>query len=358
MLLAKDLQVYIKTTDTCNLNCEHCFTSGSNGGNIYFSPINTIHFLNNLIQKNGIESLHLLYHGGEPMLAPLKDLEDFYQRALDLPVKNISFGIQTNLVYQLTKEKIDFLNSTFKSGIGTSWDSNIRFGSLSKKSEDHQKLLWEKNVKILSKGGHEISLMVCLSRHFIENISPEWIIEYAINLGIKYIQFERITSDGNAFVSTGIHPKNIDVDSWFLKMYRATIKNKYYEKIQNMFLNELVTATLKRSHIGNRCRNCEQHIITINADGSMAGCPNSATQTKWGNIESNIETFLTSPKRIQAISKEKERHEICLSCPVNHLCNGDCYKLKWDKLICPAPKSLLTELDQNKNTKELERFLI
>ena len=33
----KDLMIYLKTTETCNLNCAHCFTSGVNGRKIYFN---------------------------------------------------------------------------------------------------------------------------------------------------------------------------------------------------------------------------------------------------------------------------------------------------------------------------------
>ena len=36
---------YIKTTETCQLNCKHCFTNGINGAKIYFNPIQTIDFI-------------------------------------------------------------------------------------------------------------------------------------------------------------------------------------------------------------------------------------------------------------------------------------------------------------------------
>jgi MoaA/NifB/PqqE/SkfB family radical SAM enzyme len=36
---------YLKTTETCQLNCKHCFTSGINGKKIYFDPFKTIDFV-------------------------------------------------------------------------------------------------------------------------------------------------------------------------------------------------------------------------------------------------------------------------------------------------------------------------
>jgi transcription elongation factor len=36
---------YLKTTETCQLNCKHCFTSGINGKKIYFDHFKTIDFI-------------------------------------------------------------------------------------------------------------------------------------------------------------------------------------------------------------------------------------------------------------------------------------------------------------------------
>ena len=32
----KNAMIYLKTTETCQLDCSHCFTSGSLGRKIYF----------------------------------------------------------------------------------------------------------------------------------------------------------------------------------------------------------------------------------------------------------------------------------------------------------------------------------
>lgn len=356
MLIAKNLQVYIKTTGTCNLNCWHCFTSGSKGEKIFFSPRDTIHYLNQLIEQNDIQSIHLVFHGGEPLLAPLTDLYLFYNLSLELPT-SISFGIQTNLVYKLTPEKKEFFDKVFKTGMGTSWDPDIRFGSLVDSSKESQINLWEKNVVELAQSGHSISLMVCLSKYLIENYSPKMIIEYAISLGIKFIQFEKITFDGNTELNSSIVPSNKCSDEWILKMYHQTIQYSYDEKIGNMLLNEIFTSYLKATPIGNLCRNCEQHIITINADGSLAGCPNSATKNNWNDIQNPPMDYIRSGKRIEAISKEKIRNEICLTCDVKHICNGNCYKQKWDQDQCPAPISVMREIAAQSD-KNYERFLI
>lgn len=359
-MLNKNLQIYIKTTETCNLNCKHCFTSGSNGAKVYFDPLKTFLFLKKLTDEKRIESLRLLYHGGEPLLAPIKDLIYFYELTQELNTE-VSYAIQTNLVYPLTEDKLKFLNIFKSYGIGTSWDENIRFGSNSPNNEElkkNQLFLWEDNVKKLVSDGHFITLMVSLNTDIVKNKEPFEIIEYASNLGIKYILFERITSNGNALGNLDIFPKNKDVDNWLLRMYLQTIDKKLYLKINNIFLNEIAHSFLKKQHIGNRCRNCELSLITINADGSLSGCPNSAPENKWGHINQDLNISLNNKNRVGAICKEMTRNSVCFSCPVQDVCNGDCYKLPWEGDTCAAPKSLMRYIKENKDFLNLDKLII
>ena len=74
----KHLMVYVKTTETCNLNCSHCFTSGTKGRKIYFKPKPTADWCNGLDNSSNSNQIHFEYHGGEPMLAPMEDIMEFY----------------------------------------------------------------------------------------------------------------------------------------------------------------------------------------------------------------------------------------------------------------------------------------
>ena len=207
MYLSKNLQIYLKTTDTCNLNCAHCFTSGSEGKRVFFEPNTITHSVSRLVDQYNLESINIVLHGGEPMLAPLDDLKKIIKSLSQIPIQ-IQFGVQTNLVYPLSEEKLNFFNENFMPGMGTSWDYNIRFGSLNDTTEQRQRELWEKNVEKLVSFGHSLTLFVSLHKDLIEEVSPEFIINYAIKLGFKFIQFERITRDGNAKINTDIYISN------------------------------------------------------------------------------------------------------------------------------------------------------
>lgn len=344
--MSKNYQFYIKTTETCQLDCKHCFTSGSNGKKIFFDWERTADFVYRFQNETKAESFNFVFHGGEPMLAPIKDLVKFHDALLPLPAHS-TFGMQSNLVYKLTDEKKDFILGL--NGFGSSWDYDIRF------ENDFQRRLWEANSKELAP--HiDMTMMVAMSKRMLEEVEPSTVINYAIDNGYKYILFERITHDGNALENNSIIPPNSLIDSWLLKMYTQTIEQGLHRQIGNVFLSEIANSFIVRCHIGNRCRDCEQKLLTINADGTIAGCPNSAPKDAWGNIDDDIHSLLDSKPRIDAIIKEMQRNPICYSCPVTDVCNGDCYKLSWEEDICAAPKSLMKHLKLDGS--HLEKLII
>lgn len=357
MLIGRDLQIYVKTTETCNLNCDHCFTSGSLGKKVFFDVNATLDFVHRIANLNSTNQVRLVLHGGEPMLAPLSDLVNFIQAAKNIE-KVRSFGIQTNLAYTLTEDKLNFLNDTFMDyGLGTSWDADLRFGKIKDGEASSMLPLWESNVRTLAKAGHNLTLMVSISDYLTKNYEPKEIIDYAIDLGFQNILFERITSDGNAVINNDIFPPNKTLDQWLLKMFNQTIEHELYNKINNMLMGEIATAYVRRTHLGNRCRNCEQHLFTINADGTLSGCPNSAVEKSFGHISSPLESLLTAPARVGAICKEKVRNPICGTCPAKNICNGDCYKLPWDGDLCAAPKSIMLKMINDNKINDYEKLL-
>lgn len=330
--------VYLKTTETCQLNCEHCFTSGAKGAKVFFNPEKVINFFTRLKKviphyDNGLIS----FHGGEPMLAPLKDMYAVYDGVKDL-WDTVNWSIQTNLVYNLSDEKIEFFDKiTKREQIGTSWDVGIRFPS--EKAEK----LWEKNVRTLADLGYPITVMVSLTSKSVK-IEPKDIINKMVDLGVKYVNFERMTPNGNARDNDYLAAGNKNLDAYFVKMWEQTVKYGLHKNIGNMFFNSILTSLVYTTHSGCRCRTCEQKIFTLNADGTIGGCPNSAVEKPYGHIDHPIMELLYSKGRMKEISCEAVRNPGCYGCEVFDICNGDCHQLAWEGDICAAPKSLMKQL--------------
>lgn len=330
--------IYLKTTETCNLNCRHCFTNGINGPKIYWDYENVARWVEEFKSTTAEQdTIHCEFHGGEPFLADLSQLQYVYDQCKS---DNISWGITSNLVLKLTQEHIDFIQGPLQNRIGTSWDPKIRFDN------DKQSDLWLANVtKLISLGVH-VKLFISVTKDTVA-IDPIFLLTWAKTLGIKELSFERLTGNGNANKFPEIFPSNIEQDAWFLKMHQQSEQygardwfyNESLESVYSKFETDFNAA-------GTFCRDCEEKIFTLNADGSVAGCPNSAPEGQFGHINDPIQTLINSPARLENIVCEKSRNPLCYSCEVFQHCNGDCHQLSWQDGVCGAPKSLMKLLSK------------
>lgn len=335
---AKELLIYLKTTETCNLNCRHCFTNGTNGAKIYWNHFKVTDWLQRLNKEiPNSPHVHLEFHGGEPFLADLDTMQYVYDNCQDLWPSQ-SWGITTNLTFKLTEDKIKFIQGPLNNRVGTSWDPDIRFAN------PKQYDLWRKNVQTLVDLGVTVKLFISVTSGTI-SMEPIDLLEWVRDLGVKEMALERLTMNGSAKQNLDIFPSNLEQDAWFLKMHkqseefgaRAWFDNEFLETIYAKFETGFTKG-------GTFCRDCEEKLFTLNADGSISGCPNSAPEHQFGHINDDIHALLFSPKRIENIACERSRDPRCYECPVFQYCGGDCHQLEWQGNICGAPKSLMKHL--------------
>ena len=336
--------IYVKTTETCQLNCKHCFTNGINGAKIYFNPHKTADWVKRLHSEAYKENdtMHFEFHGGEPFLAPVSHMRIFYEETKDL-WPNASFGITSNLTFKLKDEHWDFIKGPLGNRMGTSWDPKIRF------ENEKQEKLWENNVKELIKQGVTIKLFISVTKDTV-NIEPIELLKWVKDLGVQEMALERLTGNGNALLHPEIFPTNLEQDAWFLKMHEQIVEHDARHWFDNEFMetiyNKFESGFLKG---GTFCRDCEEKLYTINADGSLSGCPNAAPEEQFGHIDDDIKSLINSPRRIKNIACERSRDPRCYECPVFMYCGGDCHQLAWQGDICGAPKSLMKLLKAQKH---------
>jgi radical SAM protein with 4Fe4S-binding SPASM domain len=325
--------IYVKTTETCQLNCKHCFTNGINGAKIYFNPHKTADWVKRLHSEAYKENdtMHFEFHGGEPFLAPVSHMKIFYEETKDL-WPNASFGITSNLTFKLKDEHWDFIKGPLGNRMGTSWDPKIRF------ENEKQEKLWENNVRELIKQGVIIKLFISVTKDTI-NIEPIELLKWVKDLGVQEMALERLTGNGNALLHPEIFPTNLEQDAWFLKMHEQIVEHDARHWFDNEFMetiyNKFESGFLKG---GTFCRDCEEKLYTINADGSLSGCPNAAPEEQFGHINDDIKSLINSPRRIKNIACERSRDPRCYECPVFMYCGGDCHQLAWQGDICGASK--------------------
>ena len=329
---------YLKTTETCNLNCKHCFTSGSNGAKVYWDPEQVIDWIKRFSPNVKLtDTLHCEFHGGEPFLVPVEQMVKVCKESKQF-IPNASWGITSNLTFKMYPEHFDFIQKQLGNRVGTSWDPDIRFSS------PKQYDLWRKNVTTLVDMGVTVRLFISVTKSTL-NIEPIELLEWVRDLGVQEMSLERLTHNGNANLFPEIFPDNIEQDAWFLKMHHQMVEHNARDWFDNDFM-ETIYSKFETNFTkgGTFCRDCEEKLFTLNADGSIAGCPNSAPEHHFGHITDSIEKLLANPVRLNNIICERARNEVCYSCEVFDVCGGDCHQLAWQGDVCGAPKSLMKHL--------------
>lgn len=331
--------VYLKTTDTCNLNCSHCFTGGDRPPRYFWDLEKTkdwiTRFMATIPESDGV---HFEFHGGEPMLAPLEQLIEIRDFLRTFGADRVNIGITTNLVYKLSQEKIDFFHSL--DGFGTSWDPDIRFAN------DKQYDLWRTNMaKMVEAQGYKgVVLNVSVSRK-VAQMDQKELIHFLRDTDAYKVLFDRITMNGNALEHTELFPTNQEINDWYLKMHEATEELDARSWFQNSALEDVYFKFEKgAAACGTFCRDCEERNITINADGTIGGCPNSAPEENFGDVNMAISDLFISAKRLDVMTSERMRNEKCFECPVFSYCGSDCHRLAWDGDICASPRQLMKKL--------------
>lgn len=327
--------IYVKTTGTCNLDCSHCFTNGKNGDKAQFDPDTTATWIREFMSEypEGTH-YHLELHGGEPFLVPLQKLKAFTDQFWGRD--DVSICANSNLTFKLTDELIDFIQTRFGGVVGTSWDHWIRW------SNEKQFSLWQGNLVKLKEAGVQVNLKVSISRPLVAS-TPDWFLDQMDALAIDEVALERLTVGGNAIVNMDIFPDNDEQDEWYLALFKRYKERKPTYRIKTLdILEEKIALGVVK--VDTNCRNCEQHLVTINSNGTLGGCPNMASEHAHATIAQPVQEFLLSDGRLDEVVKELTFHDNCIKCDVFDLCGGDCHRLPWQNGRCGGLKKTLRYL--------------
>lgn len=327
-------QIYVKTTESCQLHCKHCYIGDARLKTRFFDEIKTAEWLHKCIEYNHLneEDLLISFHGGEPMICKESKIKYICEQ-----FPKATFNTTTNLVYKLTDEKLDlFLNHFIdknidKPFIKTSWDYKIRFNG-------NEEEVWKANIKELQEKGVFIQVIVCLTSLLINEVSPNDFLNIFKDLNINTISFERLTA--NTTSDEYLIPNYSKQDQWLYDLYKIN-EEKYHLSL--CIVDDIIKA-IKGQFLGCRERKCMENVLTINADGTISGCPNTALCKVFGTIYDEPKDVFKNPCRNCCIIKEQQRDPRCYICDLYNICNGDCHQLSWQENYCPAPKKLMKEL--------------
>lgn len=336
MTLGNDLVLYVKVQDGCQLSCKHCYASSLNiNHSTIIDPIKTVNWINQLSNYNIEASLH----GGEPLIVPINILKKIVVETKKVN-PNIYWSATTNLVYQLTDELIEFIKTYFIQSDGsclllTSYDyGDIRFKT------DIQRQLWAENIVKLVSEGININCISTTTDTLLK-IDPREHIDYMVSLGITSINYERLCHTGRAKDNDLIVDYN-KIDDFYLESIKYIDSNNLPIKIRN--IEELKKTIKWKFKTGCRERQCNNKVITINANGTISSCPNSANTKLFSTYDDNLSSYINNEYRLKELHNEKFKvNNKCLTCSYYDICGGECCQLDWTDR-CPGLKKTIQYL--------------
>ena len=320
----------MKLTNKCNLKCDHCFNEMMHNHDTMEDGIinRSVQWINDFAHNHAEDDINCQLFGGEPCLMAPEVLLDVVKRTNK---SNVYWSVTTNLVYPLNDKHIELFNlmrpyhDRSVKLIQTSWDPVIRFKSKRQLSQ------WTDNVRSLINNGIEVQPTICITSALISNYTPEAVFDYMKGLGVNHVNFERLTFTGRAVNQTILIPNNRMIDQWLFDAYQTTKRSEYSHLIIPIF--EGIEQSIKGEFLGCRARKCMQTVYTINPDGSIGGCPNTACYAP-----NNVNTIQWFDNKL--IKQEQIKNNSCLMCNYYQYCNGDCFQLKHDHTGCPGMKSI------------------
>lgn len=341
--------IYLRVVQGCNLNCKHCFTLGDKDPYMLTDLRHIEKFLYSIKKNVDPQKATFYIHGGETFLAPYSHLS-----AVNNLIRNTFPEIpkdiipQTNLLYKVDDEFIEFIKTEYRGTIGVSWDADIRFGSISINKKTEQEKLFFGNLKKLIESGINVHISITAQKYLL-NYDPIEIVN--MFNGVDSIDFELLTTFDEQ--TRSLRPNNQKWAFWL-----DTLVDYYQNNETSWCLPQidLFTKVLMGGNLFDcKCNCCDKRTFTLNPNGTVGLCPDKTYIEPFSTTDEmcdDWESFQTKSLDI-VINKlvEMKEHEMCYSCEHYDICGGNCDSSLFDDTDeCPLSKKVITRIRNNQET--------
>ena len=313
----RHLNLIVKLTSHCNLQCEYCFQNKTVG---YQNLEDVFGFLNRI--KNDIDSLNLIFHGGEPTLFPIEELTTFLERLTSLSLK-ISLSLQTNGTLFDSYWKSICLK--YNIVVSYSYDGkidNLRYGK-------HQpsKHIHELGLPITVLHRYNIRNSISLYEDLRDNLNCN---QLTMNLAYKSL-------DSDMTILPEQYIYYLDLLEYIL---RDTSPNAKSERNLTIFLNQIcgTPSSLCYTH-------CGMQWLTIETSGYIYPCDRLVSTTTSLHINNifKLDDVWYSEDYTNHLHTLHNAHITCSSCELSNLCVNKC-PLNFSEGNCHLNKLIIYKL--------------
>lgn len=321
------MQIIVKLTTNCNLNCIYCSEGDKKAVTLKKEMLfKAIDELPLLLDKINDKNITLLWHGGEPLSVGKEYLTEVMQYATEkLKNYHIKFLIQTNGT--LIDDEWISIFCKFKVGIGISLDGYKELhdnNRLTKNGEATFDLI-VKNMQKLKNAGVNYGTLMVLNTSSQINMEAltKCIEEYDLHPKIHSVIACGRASEVD---SVAVYENYVEL---MKELYRYCMESDRNIIIEP--LNELMDTILGVDSVHECSFNgsCGVSFICIYADGSVGFCGRAEHEKDdftYGSLEDKnlLELYESvNAQRIRSRQQYLKEHD-CYGCNYWHLCHGGC----------------------------------
>ena len=337
------LTLIVRPTARCNATCSYCYVPDKSG----IMNKNLVNVLASRVKEYQAQypdrRIEILWHGGEPSLMPLSFWEYVEAVFSDADCSRISMRVQSNLLSPDTSIYDWWINKNYK--IGTSLDGFYSINAIGRNLSQKRFAVLLKNIEYVKSRAGTLGVISVVSRVHL-NYPVEEQLRFFEELGVN-VRFNIV-----------------DAPKWDYQISYADYF-RFLSKVAQVWLsNESSRISIEPIETDvakifgdvqsscDRTFNCYDHILTIDADGSVYLCSRFAGATEWryGNLLKHaLSTFLEHSHQTYSY-KLNSIFTNCDHCEWRDLCGGGCKKQRLSETemartqFCQAIKKYFSSL--------------
>jgi radical SAM protein with 4Fe4S-binding SPASM domain len=320
------LTFYIKPTNYCNIDCEHCYLPIETRQNKLVMTDETLLSIASMAldlkEKEGHGQIHFIWHGGEPLILSPKWYVDAFEKLDSLIGRdNYTNSLQTSLV-PYRNEWNALIKDRFDSWIGSSIDFTQR---KVKSSSENYLDLWMKKVELARSNGFYVMPGMVPTINEIDKADE--ILDWFIENGFTSFNVDRYSRYGNE--NNIDWPTNKNHADFLINLFDAVMARKLQGK-PVPYVNVIaggINGVLHDMPSDRWGTKCQREFLVIEPDGNLNSCPDRALhESPFSNIQDGSDALINSKGRRKWIRMmnidHKEDH--CLSCEFRSFCASGC----------------------------------
>lgn len=307
------MQILVKSTQECNLNCSYCFDREERvPGRLTLADVEEI------CKKDTTKQIHTwTWFGGEPLLMGI----DFYRKADKIIKKylpNVKYSFQTNATL-LTQEWID-LAKEIGANFGISFD-----GINNEVTRGVPASILVEKIKLLKRNNMSTGTIAVVNEQNMKYLLDNYL--FFKSIGVTSIAFNKVFTSHR---SNGINKEfMLDYLRWFKTLFIHWMSDT--DPIPIRQITDLLEAVItKKGHLWcSRAGRCEQGIFGVNPEGRIEPCDRwfpaeyKDPRTIYEYKDLN-EALHTKAYMHRKVTREKRVKEFCKACPIYDYCHGGC----------------------------------